>query len=49
MGDCGAFSYVREDNPPYSVSQVVNFYDELGFDYGISVDHVILGFDPKRR
>jgi hypothetical protein len=47
MGDCGAFSYVRDDYPPYSVTQVVNFYDELGFDYGISVDHVILGFDPK--
>jgi len=47
MGDCGAFSYVREDKPPYSVGQVINFYDELGLDYGISVDHVILGFDPK--
>jgi queuine/archaeosine tRNA-ribosyltransferase len=47
MGDCGAFSYVREERPPYSVEQVVNFYDELGFDYGISVDHVILGFDPR--
>ena len=47
MGDCGAFSYVREDYPPYSVSQVINFYDDLGFDYGISVDHVILGFDTR--
>jgi Queuine tRNA-ribosyltransferase len=47
MGDCGAFSYVREDYPPYSVSQVINFYDDLGFDYGISVDHVILGFDSR--
>ena len=47
MGDCGAFSYVREEKPPYSVSQVINFYDELGLDYGISVDHVILGFDAK--
>lgn len=47
MGDCGAFSYVREDYPPYSVNQVINFYDDLGFDYGISVDHVILGFDPR--
>src|ERR1039458_4498388 len=25
MGDCGAFSYVREDKPPYSVAQVINF------------------------
>jgi len=47
MGDCGAFSYIREDYPPYSVSQVINFYDDLGFDYGISVDHVILGFDTR--
>jgi hypothetical protein len=47
MGDCGAFSYVREDYPPYSVTQVINFYDDLGFDYGISVDHVILGFDTR--
>jgi hypothetical protein len=47
MGDCGAFSYFREDYPPYSVDQVINFYDALGFDYGISVDHVILGFDPR--
>ena len=47
MGDCGAFSYFREDKPPYSVGEVINFYDELGIDYGISVDHVILGFDAK--
>lgn len=47
MGDCGAFSYVREDYPPYSVSQVIDFYDDLGFEYGISVDHIILGFDPR--
>ena len=47
MGDCGAFSYAREDHPPYSVSEIIDFYDELGFDYGLSVDHVILGFDLR--
>ena len=46
LGDCGAFSYVREDEPPYSVDEVVDFYEECGFDYGISVDHVILGYIP---
>jgi hypothetical protein len=46
MGDCGAFTYVRDDEPPYSPDEVVDFYDECGFDLGISVDHVILGFDP---
>jgi hypothetical protein len=46
LGDCGAFNYVREEQPPYSVEDVVDFYDECGFDYGISVDHVILGYIP---
>lgn len=47
LGDCGAFSYAREDDPPFSVPEVVSFYEELGFDYGISVDHVILGYDAE--
>ena len=46
MGDCGAFSYVRDEEPPYSPDQVIDFYEECGFDLGISVDHVILGYDP---
>jgi hypothetical protein len=45
MGDCGAFSYVREETPPYSVDDVVDFYDGCGFDFGVSVDHVIPGYD----
>ena len=49
MGDCGAFAYVAEDTPPYSVDEVIDFYDDAGFDLGVSVDHVILGFidDPE--
>jgi hypothetical protein len=46
IGDCGAFSYVREKYPPVTVSQVVDFYDACGVDYGVSIDHIILGFDP---
>ena len=46
MGDCGAFNYIREDVPPVTPDQVIDFYDECGFDLGISVDHVIFGFDP---
>jgi hypothetical protein len=46
MGDCGAFSYVREDKPPYAIDEVIDFYSEAGIDLGISVDHVILGYDP---
>lgn len=45
LGDCGAFTYVREETPPYSVDDVIDFYENCGFDAGISLDHVILGFD----
>jgi hypothetical protein len=45
MGDCGAFTYVKEELPPYSVDEVISFYSDCGFDYGISVDHVILAYD----
>jgi len=44
MGDCGAFSYVREDFPPLTSDEVIEFYERCGFDFGISVDHVILGY-----
>jgi hypothetical protein len=46
MGDCGAFSYVREKRPPFSAQEVLDFYIQCGFDYGLSVDHIILAFQP---
>ena len=47
MGDCGAFSYLREETPPFTPDEVLDFYEECGFDEGASIDHVILGFDRK--
>lgn len=46
MGDCGAFGYVKEKAPPpfYSVENVSNIYDKLGFDYGVSVDHLVVDY-----
>lgn len=44
MGDCGAFNYVRENVPPYTVDEVIDFYLSCEFDYGVSVDHIILAF-----
>lgn len=46
LGDCGAFTYVRDEIPPYTPDEVIDFYDGAGFDLGISIDHVILGYDP---
>lgn len=47
IGDCGAFSYVREHKPPFTVASVVDFYANCDFDFGISVDHVILDYDAE--
>ncbi len=47
MGDCGAFTYVKEEVPPYSVDEVIAFYEGSRFDYGVSLDHIILDFLPQ--
>jgi hypothetical protein len=47
MGDCGAFGYVDEEKPPYSVDDVLDYYTRHGFDYGISVDHLVFGADDE--
>jgi hypothetical protein len=47
MGDCGAFAYVREYEPPYTAEEVLQFYANCRFDFGISVDHVILTYDAR--
>lgn len=45
LGDCGAFSYINDPKPPYSPDEVIDFYEQTGFDAGVSVDHVIPIFD----
>lgn len=46
FGDCGAFSYFREEVPPFGPEAAFDFYEECGFDYGLSVDHVIPVYRP---
>lgn len=43
MGDCGAFGYVTDDEPPYSTEEILDYYEKLGFNYGVSIDHLIVG------
>jgi hypothetical protein len=45
MGDCGAFTYVREETPLYGVDEVIDFYEGCQFDRGVSVDHVVFGYE----
>ena len=46
FGDCGGFSYIRETEPPFRAEEAYDFYEGCGFDYGLSVDHVIPVYRP---
>ena len=49
IGDCGAFSYVSEEVPPYTIEDVIEFYVNSGFTYGISLDHIIFEFENSNN
>lgn len=49
MGDCGAFNYVDEDEPPYTVDEVIDFYAGIGVDRGVAVDHIIFGYLSEKQ
>jgi hypothetical protein len=49
MGDCGAFDYIMEETPPYTTEDVIDYYSRLGFDYGVSVDHLIVAATESQR
>jgi hypothetical protein len=42
LGDCGAFSYIAEKDPPYETKEILDYYQNYGFDYGVSIDHLII-------
>ncbi|MDB4777453.1 tRNA-guanine transglycosylase DpdA [Verrucomicrobia bacterium] len=48
MGDCGAFNYIDEEEPPYETDETVSFFQSLDFDYGVSIDHLIVPQHLKR-
>lgn len=50
LGDCGAFSYITKDKPPYQTAEILEYYQNLGFDYGVSIDHLIIpAFYPVKE
>jgi len=49
MGDCGAFGYIKDKTPIYDPIETLEFYDSVGFNYGVSVDHlVVAGFQKEK-
>ena len=52
MGDCGAFDFVDEYEPPFETAEILDYYERLGFNIGVSIDHLIVGkyaADPEER
>ena len=47
FGDCGAFDYITKDAPPFTTDEMLNYYSRLDFDYGVSLDHLILDSHDK--
>jgi hypothetical protein len=45
FGDCGAFTYAKEEVPPYTPEDMLEFYADGDFTHGCSVDHIIFDFD----
>lgn len=49
MGDCGAFGYITEEFPPYTTDEIIDYYTRLDFDYGVSVDHLIVAATEDQK
>jgi len=50
MGDCGAFDYIKEKSPPYTTNDVLDYYTKLDFDFGVSVDHLVVpAFEEEKQ
>lgn len=49
VGDCGAWQYKDEELPPFKPEEVLEYYEALGVDYGVSLDHIPFFKDPQRR
>ena len=52
LGDSGAFSYVDQELPPYSIEEILTYYTHLGVNMGVSLDHLIfddMSLEEKKR
>lgn len=50
MGDCGAWGYIKKEKPIFETVETLEYYVNCGFNYGVSIDHLIVdGQDEKTR
>jgi len=49
LGDCGAFGYVEEKFPKFDAIEILQYYRDLGFNYGVTVDHLVVPQFEKEK
>ncbi len=49
IGDCGAWQYRYLEKPPYSIEEILRYYEVLGVDYGVTLDHIPFFGNPQER
>ena len=49
FGDCGAFGYIDEQEPPYDPLETLDFYERMQYDLACTVDHLIVKATEEQR
>lgn len=49
ISDCGAWGYKRLPFPPYGNRDMLEFYETLDVDVGVTIDHLVLGSGHTSR
>lgn len=49
ISDCGAWGYKELPFPPYGNAEMLDFYEQLRVDVGVTIDHLVLGSGHTAR
>lgn len=49
ISDCGAWGYKSKPFPPYGNAEMLEFYEDLNVDVGVTIDHLVLGSGHTTR
>jgi len=49
ISDCGAWGYKELPFPPYGNKEMLEFYEKLDVDVGVTIDHLVLGSGHASR
>lgn len=48
ISDCGAWGYKSLPFPPYGNENMLEFYEKMGVDVGVTIDHLVLGSGKEK-